>query len=121
MSAECAERPRVERPPAQCDVRHSLVRQGDWEGGKQEAISIHVMAYPGEQLGSPCHAHRLASLTVKAWPARSVPWSPAMAALAVLRSGMSTNPKPYGWPVPQSVTTSIVSTAPYSSKSWRRS
>ena len=64
------------------------------------------------QLDSPSRTHQFASLTVQARPPRSIPWSPAMAALAAPRSGISTNPKPYGCPVSRSVITSIVSTSP---------
>src|SRR5437870_224282 len=95
-------------PPHQ-HMRGGFINDGPGQG--------QYAAYPRAQLDSPSRVHQSASLTVQVRPARSVPWSPAIAALAALRSGMSTNPKPYGWPVSRSVITLIVSTVPYDSKS----
>ena len=47
---------------------------------------------------------------------RLVPWSPAIAAWASVASGISTKPKPRGWPVSRSVINLTVSTVPYPSE-----
>src|SRR5215510_261954 len=80
-----------------------------------------LLAYQRERLNSRRGSRGLASLTVRARPSNSLPLSPWMATLAAWLSGISTNPKPLERPVSRSVITLILSTAPYCSKSWRRS
>ncbi len=60
-------------------------------------------AYQRDRLSAGRDSRGFASLTVSARPASIVPWSFAMAVLAAVLSGISTNPKPLERPVSRSV------------------
>ena len=90
-------------------------------GGRREQCCWRLSPYQPGRRGARRGSRGFASFTGMARPASCEPCSPSMAALADRLSGISTKPKPRERPVSRSVMILTFSTAPYCSKSWRRS